>query len=104
MILSRVKDALRSETAYWVAQNSFGVVVPLLFGLVAQLRFPLACIAVVFYGITSQDLSNDNTIGGRIIAGSMFMGATLSGGDTPGAPNLPPRPLFLSPSQARPPS
>ncbi|KAI8104037.1 hypothetical protein M9435_006563 [Picochlorum sp. BPE23] len=80
MMLSRVKDALRSETAYWVAQNSFGVVVPLLFGLVAQLRFPLACIAVVFYGITSQALSNDNTIGGRIIAGSMFMGATLSGG------------------------
>lgn len=80
MISSRVKDALRSEPAYWVAQNSFGVVVPLLFGLVAQLRFPLACIAVVFYGITSQALSSDNTIGGRVTAGSMFMGATLSGG------------------------
>lgn len=76
----RIKDALRSEPAYWVAQNSIGVVVPLLFGLVSELRFPLACVAIVFYGITSQTLSNDTTIGGRIIAGTIFMGATLAGG------------------------
>lgn len=80
MFCQRLIEILKSEPAYWVAQNSVGAVLPLLFGLVQSLRFPLACIAIVFYGITSQTLSSDTTIGGRIIAGTLFMGATLSGG------------------------
>lgn len=80
MLLNRILDILRTDAAYWVVQNSVGIVLPLLFGLVTDLRFPLACIGIVFYGITSQTLSPNSTIGGRMTGGLIFMGATLSGG------------------------
>eukprot|EP00889_Picochlorum_renovo_P001809 jgi/Picre1/28839/NNA_004236.t1 len=40
----------------------------------------MACIASVFYGITSQTLTNNTSIGARIKAGCQFMGAMISGG------------------------
>lgn len=78
--MNQIIDLFGSETAYWVAQNIVGAVIPLVFVLVPGWRFPLGCIGIVFYGITSQTMSSNNTIGGRIIGASMFMGATLSGG------------------------
>lgn len=53
---------------------------PLVFSLVPSLRYTLSCLGLVFYGITSQALSMNNTIGGRILAGAMFLGSTLAGG------------------------
>ncbi len=78
--MDRTIKILRSETAFWVAQNSVGVIVPLLFAIIPALRFPMACIASVFFAINSQTLSGDTTIGGRIMAGCKFMGATMTGG------------------------
>jgi hypothetical protein len=74
--MDRTIKILRSETAFWVAQNSVGVIVPLLFAIIPALRFPMACIASVFFAINSQTLSGDTTIGGRIMAGCKFMGAS----------------------------
>ena len=76
----RINRILTSETAYWVVQNTVGAIIPLLFALVDDLRFPLVCIALTLYGVTSTVLSNNTTIGARIVAGSLLLGAVLSGG------------------------
>lgn len=64
----------------WVGQGCAGAIVPLLFSLVPSLRYTLSCLGIVFYGITSQAISMNNTIGGRILAGAMFLGSTITGG------------------------
>lgn len=76
----RIHRILTCETTYWVVQNTTGAIIPLLFALVDDLKFPLVCVALTLYGITSTTLSNNTTIGARIIGGSLLMGAILSGG------------------------
>jgi len=64
----------------WIGQGCAGAILPLVFSLVPSLRYTLSCLGIVFYGITSQVLSVNNTVGGRILAGAMFLGSTLAGG------------------------
>lgn len=51
-----------------------------LFAVVDEMTFTLACIVSALYGASSQVLSLDRSVGGRLFAGSIFLGCILSGG------------------------
>ena len=51
-----------------------------LFAVVDKMTFTLACIISALYGASSQVLSLDRSVGGRLFAGSIFLGCILSGG------------------------
>ena len=56
-----------------------------LFVVVNKMSFTLACISTCLYSASSQILSLDRTIGGRIFSGVLFIGCMLSAGILGGA-------------------
>lgn len=56
-----------------------------LFSVVWRMSFTLSCVSTALYAAGSQVLSLDRTIGGRLFAGSIFVGCMLSGGVIGGA-------------------
>lgn len=51
-----------------------------LFVVVNPMSFALACIAVCLYSASSQVLSLDRTVGGRLFSGALFLGCMMSSG------------------------
>lgn len=52
----------------------------MLFVVVSSLRFTGACVAILFYGVSSQAFSIDRSIGGRVFGAMLWTGAFLMGG------------------------
>lgn len=69
-----------SESFAWGFQNALGVLFTILFVVVDQMTFTLACITSALYGASAQVLSLDRSIGGRLFGGTIFVGCILSGG------------------------
>lgn len=69
-----------SESFAWGIQNALGVLFTILFVVVDRMTFTLACITSALYGASSQVLSLDRSVGGRLFAGTIFVGCILSGG------------------------
>ena len=71
---------LKSESFAWGCQNALGVLFTILFAVVTRMTFTLACIIAALYGASSQILSLDRSVGGRLFGGTIFVGCILSGG------------------------
>ena len=69
-----------SESFAWACQNALGLIFTVLFSFVDRMTFTLACICAALYGASSQVLSLDRSIGGRLFGGTIFVGTVLSGG------------------------
>ncbi|KAL4854825.1 hypothetical protein ACK3TF_004517 [Chlorella vulgaris] len=75
----------RSERVAWGTQNAVGMLFAMMFAVVWDLQFTLACLAGVLYSASSQIMSLDRSIGGRsfgavIFVGTVVTGASLGGG------------------------
>ncbi len=57
-----------------------GAILPMLFVVVDELRFTGSCVAILFYGVSSQAFSIDRSIGGRVFGALLWTGAFLMGG------------------------
>ena len=61
-------------------QNAAGAILPALFVVVPELRFTGSCVAILFYGVSSQAFSIDRSIGGRVFGALLWTGAFFMGG------------------------
>jgi hypothetical protein len=75
-----LQKSLVSERAAWAAQNAVGAILPTLFVVVPELRFSGSCVALLFYGVSSQAFSIDRSIGGRVFGALLWTGAFFFGG------------------------
>lgn len=68
-----------SEPVAWAAQNAVGALFVALFTVVTDMQFVLACLCGCMYAASSLVLSLDRTVGGRLLAGLIFLATVLSG-------------------------
>jgi hypothetical protein len=71
---------LFSERCAWAMQNAVGAVLPTLFVVVPELKFTGSCVAILFYGVSSQAFSIDRSVGGRLFGALLWTGAFFMGG------------------------
>ena len=69
-----------SERCAWAMQNAVGAILPVLFVVLDRLRFSGSCVAILFYGVSSQAFSIDRSIGGRVFGALLWTGAFFMGG------------------------
>eukprot|EP00887_Chlorella_sp_A99_P000274 scaffold13.g274.t1 len=67
------------QEAAWAAQNAVGALFVALFTVVTDMQFVLACLCGCMYAASSLVLSLDRTVGGRLLAGLIFLATVLSG-------------------------
>ncbi len=69
-----------SERCAWAVQNAVGAILPALFVVVPALKFSGSCVAILFYGVSSQAFSIDRSVGGRVFGALLWTGAFFMGG------------------------
>lgn len=60
-------------------QNATGILFSIVFALVGEITFTMACVASAMVAAGLLALSINNTVGGRLFSGALFLGVIVNG-------------------------